>query len=116
MLAFGSAHLHLNVITGLREVGEYKKPIYVITDHKNVSDISHYGATPVYVDQNQPVFETEEARFAWENSKLTKVKLYKTQIFNIVPEKANIKTILFLDAVSHDNLLFSFVVTKADCI
>mmetsp|Transcript_16847 Transcript_16847/g.21884 ORF Transcript_16847/g.21884 Transcript_16847/m.21884 type:complete len:351 (+) Transcript_16847:238-1290(+) len=88
----------MRLVSGLREVGEYKKPIYVITDHKNVSDISHYGATPVYVDQNQPVFETEEARFAWENSKLTKVKWYKTQIFNIVPEKANIKTILFLDA------------------
>jgi len=116
MLAFGRFHLRLNVNAGLREVGEYKKPIYVITDHKNVSDILHYGGTPIYVDQHQPVFETEEARFAWETSKLIKVKWYKTQIFNIVPEKANIKTILFLDAVSHDNLLFSFVFTKADWI
>jgi len=52
---------------------------------------------------------------AWENSKITKVKWYKTQIFDIVPKKTNIKTILFLDAdVMINSKLRNFEITASD--
>ena len=82
------------LISTLRKAGRFDRPIYVVTDDPDV--VESHGAIPLLVHDFEPSFESDEKRANWENSKIAKVKWYKTQIFNMLPEESN--TVLFLDA------------------
>lgn len=104
---------------GLRNVGNFNKQIYVITDHDDHDDIRALGATTINISDSdyKPKFISDEERLAWENTKLAKVKWLKTQIFNITKEEDQINTILFIDAdVIVNNPMISFERLTAEYI
>ena len=82
------------LISTLRNAGRFDRPIYVVTD--NPDEVLKRGGVPLHLHDWEPTFESDELRAKWENSKIAKVKWYKTQFFNMVPEDTN--TVLFLDA------------------
>jgi hypothetical protein len=88
------------MVKALRAKGEWKGPIYVITDDPSQEDATL--CTPVDVRGNHPTFLTQPE---FESYKLgiqefnpdIWSKWHKTQLFQLLPDP-NIQTILFIDA------------------
>ena len=66
-------------------MGEFYNPIFVLTDKINSTKLDEYDVTLVDITEHKPKFETTSASEAWENSSITKVKWFKTQLFHLIP-------------------------------
>lgn len=95
MCGFGANEM----VKALRSKGEWKGPIYVITDDPSQEDANL--CTPVNVRGNHPTFLTQEEFESYKqgirefNPEIWS-KWHKTQLFQLLPN--SIQTILFIDA------------------
>jgi len=89
------------MVKALRAKGEWKGPIYVITDDPSQEDATL--CTPVDVRGNHPTFLTQPEFDSYKlgiqefNPDIWS-KWHKTQLFQLLPEDPNLQTILFMDA------------------
>jgi hypothetical protein len=90
----------VEMVKALRTFGEWKGPIYVVTDtpENESSDL----CTPIDVRGNHPRFLTHDEFEAYKRGiHQFKVEIYskwhKTQIFHLIPDET-IQTVLFIDA------------------
>jgi hypothetical protein len=98
------------MVEALRTTGNWKGPIYVITDtpdyyYKNNSDSNEEQSTPMDVRGNHPTFLATQEEFDLYkvgvqerfNPELYS-KWHKTQLFHLLPNDKNIQSVLFIDA------------------
>ena len=80
-----------------------------MTDRDSNEDVENYDVTVININRNeiQPQFDTAADRNAWQNSKIAKMKWFKTQIFRITSERRTHDNILFIDADVIINKSFS---------
>jgi hypothetical protein len=89
------------MVKALRTKGEWKGPIYVITDEPSQEDANL--CTPVDVRGNHPTFFSTQEEFESYKQGIQEFnpeiwsKWHKTQLFQLLPDET-IQTILFIDA------------------
>jgi hypothetical protein len=83
----------MRLVSALRDarVGDFEKPIFVLTDKVNSTskELDGYNVTLVDITHYKPSFESIQASQAWENATITKVKWFKTQLFSLIPAHNN---------------------------
>jgi len=92
------------MVSALRNIGSWSRPIYIITDSpKDHQDCDGSFCTVIDVRGNHPKFDNESDFNQYVQGIHTipvdiYSKWHKTQIFQLIPQDDNIKTVLFMDA------------------
>mmetsp|Transcript_7545 Transcript_7545/g.11415 ORF Transcript_7545/g.11415 Transcript_7545/m.11415 type:complete len:389 (-) Transcript_7545:37-1203(-) len=81
----------MRLVSALRDIGEFERPIFILTDKVNstMQELDRFNVTLVDITHHKPSFNSTQAAEAWENTHITKVKWFKTQLFSLIPPPAN---------------------------